>query len=84
MQPSASHPHGGELITITGVGLNCGAVVDIDGVPCKVIRSIFEEVKCVTGAAPEDHLAVSEDGIYSEIHEGYRFKGELDVSCIRI
>ena len=50
--------------------------VDIDGVPCEVVRSSFSEVKCVTGAAPEDHAAVSEDGTYPTVQEGYRFKGE--------
>ena len=55
VQPSASHLHGGEPITI-GIGLNCGAVVDIDGVPYKVIRSNFEEVKCVTGAKMEEPI----------------------------
>ena len=78
MQPSSSHPLGGELVTITGsgFGLSCGMSVDIDGVPCEVVRSSFSEVKCVTGAAPEGHAAVSEDGTYPTVQEGYRFKGE--------
>ena len=50
--------------------------VDIDGVPCKVIRSSVSEIKCVTGAAPAGHPAVSEDGTYPDVQEGYRFKGE--------
>lgn len=50
--------------------------VDIDGVPCEVVRSSFSEVKCVTGAALEGHAAVSEDGTYPTVQEGYRFKGE--------
>ena len=79
VQPSASHPHGGELITITGVGLSGGMAVDIDGIPCKVIHSSFSEIKCVTGAAPSDHPAVSEDGTYPSVQEGYRFKGELSI-----
>ena len=84
MQPSSSHPLGGELVTITGsgFGLSCGMSVDIDGVPCEVIRSSFSEVKCVTGAAPEDHVAVSEDGIYPTVQEGYSFKGEAHFTVL--
>ena len=84
MQPSSSHPLGGELVTITGsgFGLSCGMSVDIDGVPCEVIRSSFSEVKCVTGAAPEGHAAVSEDGIYPSVQEGYRFKGEMQSTLV--
>ena len=80
MKPSASHPQGGELITITGVGFSSskssGMAVDIDGIPCKVINSSFNEIKCITGAAPAGHPAVSEDGSYPDVQEGYRFKGE--------
>ena len=80
MQPSASNPHGGELITITGVGFSSskssGMAVDIDGIPCKVINSSFSEIKCITGATPVGHPAVSEDGTYPDVQEGYRFKGE--------
>ena len=75
VQPSAGHPLGRELITITGVGLTCGVTVDIDGVQCKVIQCTFNGIKCVTGAVPEGHPATSEDGIYPEVQEGYRFKG---------
>ena len=81
VQPSSSHPLGGELITITGsgFGLSCGLEVDIAGVPCEVVQSSFSEVKCVTGAAPAGHAAVSEDGTYSSVEEGYRFKGEVHI-----
>ena len=79
MQPLASNPHGGELITITGTGLSFSTTVDIDGIPCKVINSSFSEIKCITGAAPAGHPVVSEDGTYPDVQEGYRFKGE----CIR-
>ena len=84
VQPSSSHPLGGELVTITGsgFGLSCGMSVDIDGVPCEVIRSSFNEVKCVTGAAPEGHAAVSEDGTYPTVQEGYRFKGEVHFTVL--
>ena len=84
MQPSSSHPLGGELVTITGsgFGFSCGMSVDIDGVPCEVIRSSFSEVKCVTGAAPEGHAAVSEDGTYPTVQEGYRFKGEMQSTLL--
>ena len=75
MQPLASHPHGGELITITGTGLSLGRAVDIDSIPCKVINSSFSEIKCITGAAPAGHPAVSEDETYPDVQEGYRFKG---------
>lgn len=56
--------------------------VDIDGVPCEVVRSSFSEVKCVTGAAPEGHAAVSEDGTYPTVQEGYRFKGEVHFTVL--
>ena len=86
VQPSASNPHGGELITITGVGFNStkssGMEVDIDGIPCKVISSSFREIKCVTGAAPAGHPTVSEDGSYPDVQEGYRFKGKLNVHAV--
>ena len=82
VQPSASHPLGGELITITGAGLSCDMAVDIDGIPCKVIHSNFSEVKCVTGAAPAGHAAVSEDGTYPSVQEGYRFKGEVHMGVL--
>ena len=82
VQPSASHPHGGELITITGAGLSFSRVIDIDGIPCKVISSSFSEVKCITGAAPAGHPAVSEDGSYADVQEGYRFKGKFNVHTV--
>ena len=84
VQPSSSHPLGGELVTITGsgFGLSCGMSVDIDGVPCEVVRSSFSEVKCVTGAVPEGHAAVSEDGTYPTVQEGYRFKGETHFTVL--
>ena len=63
VRPSASHPLGGELITITGAGLSCDMAVDIDGIPCKVIHSSFSEVKCVTGAAPAAMLQCQKMGL---------------------
>ena len=79
IHPSSGGIKGGTLLKITGTGFGIATstlTIDIDGIPCEVVKHTPEEINCWTQPPPLGSKVIVDDSQgYSAVEDGYRFIG---------